>query len=160
MSFKSNIVKIPFLGRVFLITYRFKNAFPYVAKPLSTMIKWLFTSKETTNFTYDLTHRNKKYLASTISVVTKTPISLIEKYINELNNDDDLKKHIISGILNSDEKHKADLKIRKVKIVNSLLEKGYEVLTYDKDGVPFYMKKGSIKKTIFEFNKQEKDAKA
>jgi len=52
------------------------------------------------------------------------------------------------------------LKIRKVKIVNSLLEKGYEVLTYDKDGVPFYMKKGSIKKTIFEFNKQEKDAKA
>ena len=111
MSFKSNIVKIPFLGRVFLITYRFKNAFPYVAKPLSTMIKWLFTSKETTNFTYDLTHRNKKYLASTISVVTKTPTDIIERYISELNNDSELKNHIISSIIKSNEKHKADLKI-------------------------------------------------
>lgn len=111
MSFKSNIVKIPFFGRTFLTIYRFKNAIPYTAKPLLIMIKWLFTSKETTNFTYDLTDRNKKYLASTISVVTKKPVDFIEKYIAELDNDEKLKSHILNSILKSSEKHMADLTI-------------------------------------------------
>ncbi len=111
MSLKSKIIKVPIIGRIILIFYRFKNALPYSIEPFSQMLKWLIKSKETTNFTYDLTPMNKKYLASTVAVITKKPVLLIEKFISELNNDTELKKHIISGILHSEEKHKADLKI-------------------------------------------------
>ena len=111
MSIKTQIVKFPVLGRLFLIAYRFKNAFPYTAKPFFIMLKWLIISKETTNFTYALTASNKKYLASMIAAITQKPITDIEKYIAEIDNDNDLRKHIINSILKSDEKHKADLKV-------------------------------------------------
>ena len=53
-------------------------------------------SKEHTNYTYDISPLNKKYLSSFISVVGNIRIELAQEYIEELENNEELKSHIKS----------------------------------------------------------------
>ena len=66
-SLKMTIAKTLFPGCSLHFFCRAKTGFGYFKKPLSNLFKWLFISKETTNFTYDLEETNKRYLASLIS---------------------------------------------------------------------------------------------
>lgn len=68
--------------------------FSYFEQPLRTLFSWLFTSREDTNFTYDLTDANKAYLASTIALVTGIAPQLARSYVSEPENDAALKMHI------------------------------------------------------------------
>ncbi|HQH29912.1 MAG TPA: class I SAM-dependent methyltransferase, partial [Spirochaetota bacterium] len=69
---------------------------------------FIFHSKEITNYTYDLTDLNKKYLLSFINVITKVDIKILEKYLFEIENDDYLLKHIENAANNSEYKNISD----------------------------------------------------
>jgi len=94
-----------FLGRIY-------NASKYYNKYYWQILKWGFTSREDTNYTFDLSPENIQYLAHTISVVTEIEYSSILSYIEEAEADLLLKKSIIDSINKSAFKKSADLIIR------------------------------------------------
>jgi predicted O-methyltransferase YrrM len=63
------------------------TALGYFTGPLRRVAQWLLWSQETTNFTYDLTDRNKAYLAHTVSLVTGRPVAEIQGYLAEPESD-------------------------------------------------------------------------
>lgn len=110
-NLKSTIIRTPILGRAILAVFRAKTAIGYMNKPLSTLLKWLFRSKETTNFTYDLEINNKRYLASLIADITDIEFRTAMSYINEIEEDRELKEHIAGATAKSDFSHIADKKV-------------------------------------------------
>ncbi len=106
------IVKIPILGNAFLTIYRAKNALRYFYKPFYNLVKWLFKSKETTNFTYDLEENNKHYMASLIADILDIEPHTIMAYIKEIEEDAELKRHIADKSVSSDLSFKTDDEVR------------------------------------------------
>ena len=108
----TTLVKTPLVGRVALFAYRTQFALGHFRRPLSNLFKWLIHSKETTNFTYDLEEKNKRYLASIIADVVDADFTQIMSYFNEIEHDDDLRKHIASATHRSDWAITADKEVR------------------------------------------------
>lgn len=100
------------MKRFLFIFIRFKNGISIPVKQLILFLKWIWVSKETTNFTYDLTKANITYLSHFISTITKKPVTEIQKYIHEILNDNHLKKHIMDIQKHSKFKYKSDTKVR------------------------------------------------
>jgi predicted O-methyltransferase YrrM len=84
-------------SRIALAGYRATIPLRYYAPKLLEVPRWLFTSRETTNFTYDLTSRNRSYLANTISVVTGVSTALIDGFLAEPADDKELLAHIVAA---------------------------------------------------------------
>lgn len=93
-NLKIAIARTPILGHAVLAFFRAKTALRYFYKPLHNLVKWLFKSKETTNFTYDLEENNKRYLASLIADILKIEFHTVLAYIREIEEDAELKRHI------------------------------------------------------------------
>lgn len=68
--------------------------FGYYRRLPSNIVRWLFWSRESSNFTYDLDELNLSYLASMISLVTGKDYDTISSYIQELGADEELKRHV------------------------------------------------------------------
>ncbi len=99
-SLKSVLPQIP--GAKFLLMpLRFYNALKVHQKLPGQILSWVFTSQEWTNITYELTDLNKEYLTSFISQVTNTEREKVREYLEELENDDNLKRHIKETTLKS-----------------------------------------------------------
>ena len=109
---KYRIARIPILGRTLVTIYRAKIALAYLYTPLAHFVRWLFTSKEITNFTYHLDENNKRYLASMTSDILGVDFSTIERYIEELEQDDQLRRHIANVTARSDLAFMADTEVR------------------------------------------------
>lgn len=100
--------KVPVLGRVALGLYRVRVVAPYVWPFGKELGRWLFRSREYTNFTFDLTELNKDYLAAFVAAVTGCDTETARRYIDELDEDDDLRAHIEATTRASDERYFAD----------------------------------------------------
>ena len=87
------------LGGLSLFLYRAAIAGTYLRTTILQMLRWLFRSRETTNFTYDLTPLNIDYLAALITEVTGQPFNIIRGYMDELENDAQLRRHIAAATL-------------------------------------------------------------
>ena len=98
---------LPFLR----IPKRVLYAMSYYNKKYVQILKWGIHSKETANYTYDLTETNLFYLAQTVAVVTGVDGKIILDYINEARNNEELKQHIIDATLKSAQKEYADLRV-------------------------------------------------
>ena len=61
---------------------------------IGTSARWLVTSREHTNFTYDLTPLSREHLAWFVSEVSRVPVSRVRTYFAELDADDRLRTHI------------------------------------------------------------------
>jgi len=107
-NFKFFIKKAPIISNIILLIYRMKIACQYFIHPAKMIFVWLLDSNETTNLTYDLTRTNKEYLITLISHITGKEYSEIETYFYELENNQDLRKHIHNITHKSDEKCFAD----------------------------------------------------
>ena len=105
---KLAIVRTPFLGRAILAVYRTHIAVTFARKPFLNFVKWLFRSKEITNFTYDLEETNKRYLASLIADIMNTTVNSVMAYIEEIEQDEDLKRCIIDAKARSNLSFMAD----------------------------------------------------
>jgi len=99
---KSIVIETVLLGRIVFFFYRIKIVSGYLLGLLPDFIKWLFRSNEITNFTYDLEKNNKRYLASLIADVAEVDYSLVDSYIKELEEDNELRLHIIRSLNSSD----------------------------------------------------------
>jgi len=112
MSDFKDFVKTTFFGRILLIPWRFKNAMFVAVKPLKNAVLWSICSREHYNYTYDLESRNLEYLTAFLAHVTAKPYELLEKYLNEILEDEDIKQLIIRGHQTSPERFIADLDVK------------------------------------------------
>jgi predicted O-methyltransferase YrrM len=86
------------LVRLSRLVSRTAYAFGYVRRPLQELIGWIATSKEFTNYTYDLTPRNMRHLAASLSLITSRSIQEIQSYLNEPITDEALREHYASAL--------------------------------------------------------------
>lgn len=109
---KYTLARIPVLGRLLLMAYRLKIGLRYILQPLVKLIGWIFKSREVTNYTYDLTARNRLYLAHLLSCNTRVPLQTILGYFEELENNSDLKTHILEETRKHEDHYLADRAVR------------------------------------------------
>jgi predicted O-methyltransferase YrrM len=69
-------------------------ALSYFKQPIRRLLGWIPLRTESDNFYYELTESNIRILASTISVVTNLPPQLIQKYLDEITNNENFKSQI------------------------------------------------------------------
>jgi predicted O-methyltransferase YrrM len=86
------------LGRLSLIPYRYWSGRRYLAPSSRALRRWVLTSREYTNFTYDLEWLNECYLAAFVAHVTGHSVQEIESYFEELQSDEQLRTHICRTI--------------------------------------------------------------
>ena len=89
----------------------FVNATRYFNKKYFQILKWTFSSREDTNFTYDLTDKNNLELLKIIESCVKVPFEKLQKYLNEILNDDELRVYLKKKIEESEFKSFADRNI-------------------------------------------------
>jgi predicted O-methyltransferase YrrM len=70
--------------------------------------RWLYSSKEHTNFTYDLTDCNVTQLTWFVSLVANKPVSEVRSLVRELEDDRTLRQTIACGVAASRRKGLAD----------------------------------------------------
>jgi hypothetical protein len=96
------------LGRVVLVPVRLRTALGYYAPQLKRVLTWSVSSREVTNFTFEITQENCEYLAHTISAITGVSYSAAMGYLDEVRGDDALKQHVIEGVRKSAMRYCAD----------------------------------------------------
>jgi predicted O-methyltransferase YrrM len=84
----------PLVARILLAPVRFAMAVSGELHQFRKIIRWTIKSRETTNFSYDLSDRNKQYLAWFVSVVTHSDKNQVLRYFSELENDSELRNHV------------------------------------------------------------------
>jgi predicted O-methyltransferase YrrM len=112
MQLKQRLIAAPLLGRLLLPIYRLKVGLPYAARPLAMLGRWLVTSHETTNFTYDLTPINRGQLAALVAHVTGASHAAVLGYFAELEGDRRLREHIAAALERSPARRVADAEVR------------------------------------------------
>lgn len=81
--------------RTILHSYQTLHLFKHYFRPkIALLIRKTFGTGEYTNFTYDLTEKNLRYLAHTISLVTGCPVDEITRLMQEPRDDVLLKEHL------------------------------------------------------------------
>ena len=118
---KRAIARTPILGPAIIAAFRAKIDVPchYFRRaktavgylPLLNLVKWLFKSKETDNFEYDLEEHNKRHLASLIADALNMEFHTVMAYIIEIEEDEELKRHIADMTANSDFASRADWEV-------------------------------------------------
>ncbi len=109
---KKIIVRTPVVGRIILIIFRIKIVCRYFNEQLLKIIKWILKSKETTNFTYDLETDNKSYLVSLIADILNIEFEKVKMYLQEIEHDEELIKHIKDTALNNELSFMADNEVK------------------------------------------------
>jgi hypothetical protein len=79
---------------VTLFWYRVRYVGRYVGTRAQRAIVWLVSSRESSNFTYDLTPRNERHLAEMLAIVTGQAPEQLMAYIRELHDDAELKRAV------------------------------------------------------------------
>jgi predicted O-methyltransferase YrrM len=73
----------------------------YVLADVPAWLRWLVTSREESNFTYDLTDANLAYLAHILAVVTGESDAVARAYIEEIRGDRELADHLLARMQGS-----------------------------------------------------------
>jgi Methyltransferase domain len=84
--------------QVGLFRYRASYVFRYYWARIRTGVSWLFVSRESSNFTYDLTPRNEEHLAELLAFVLQRPVEEIAGYVRELRQDHALRDAVSSQV--------------------------------------------------------------
>ncbi|MCW3815470.1 class I SAM-dependent methyltransferase [Micromonospora sp. DR5-3] len=82
------------------------------AKVLRTSARWLLTSREHHNYTYDLTTLSRHHLAWFVSVVCDVPVGQVRAWFAELEGDDKLRGHIETATATASRRGLADRHVR------------------------------------------------
>ncbi|MFC3504761.1 class I SAM-dependent methyltransferase [Micromonospora krabiensis] len=82
------------------------------AKVLRTSARWLVTSREHHNYTYDLTKLSRQHLAWFVSVVCDVPVKQVRGYLAEVESDEPLRRHIEQTTASAARRGLADRHVR------------------------------------------------
>lgn len=77
---------------------RFRLAIGYSTPQLKQTLNWVLSSREFTNFSYDITAGNCECLAHVIALVTHVPYSVAMGYLREVQDDQGIRQHILGRI--------------------------------------------------------------
>ena len=80
------------------VARRRSAAMRYYDQRLRMIEEWAPKHTEESNFYYDITDRNKDYLAHTIAVVTSKNWAEVRSFIRELDEDQALRRHIVAAL--------------------------------------------------------------
>jgi hypothetical protein len=80
----------------------------YDARVLRASARWLWHSREHTNFTYNLTTLNRDQLAWWISEIAEVPVQEVRGYMSELDADEAFAEHVAAATRVSDRRRLAD----------------------------------------------------
>lgn len=105
------LARVPVLGPALLAVYRLGVGWKEVRRPAVNFFSWLLKSRETTNFTYDLTPLNKQYLAAFVAEVTGSDPQTAADRMTELEADRQLREHLGERIRSSPDGRLADPEI-------------------------------------------------
>lgn len=113
--FKNHLIrltKVPIVREFVLFCYRALQALRYLSGRLWLAIRWLFESREHTNYSYDLTAANKDYLGAFVCHITGRPFAEVRGYITELEQDTELISHVQKLTAASEQRYVADRQVR------------------------------------------------
>lgn len=82
------------------------------AKVLRVSARWLFTSREHHNYTYELTKLSRQHLAWFVAVVCDLPVKQVRGYLAEIESDEALRRHIESATAGAARRGLADKRVR------------------------------------------------
>jgi len=93
---KRTLSRMPFFGRLVLNLYRLQIALGEIISHTWLVGRWFVSSREFTNYTYDLSDENIEDLVDFVSVVTGKSRSLILEFISEIQEDSNLRNYLTS----------------------------------------------------------------
>jgi predicted O-methyltransferase YrrM len=96
------------LARAAAFPKRLAKVARYDARVLGNSARWLFTSREYHNYTYDLTARNLTHLAWFVSHVCDAPVADVRRWLAEIRDDEALRDHIATATAAADRSGLAD----------------------------------------------------
>jgi predicted O-methyltransferase YrrM len=82
------------------------------ARVVGASVRWLFTSREHHNYTYDLTARNRNHLAWFVAQVCEVPVAAVRGWFAELDGDQALRRQIEAATAASVRRGLADRTVR------------------------------------------------
>src|SRR5690606_20367612 len=82
------------------------------ARVVGASVRWLFTSREHTNYTYDLTTLNRTHLAWYVAAVCDVPVASVRDWFAELEGDEELRGHILATTATAARRGLADRAVR------------------------------------------------
>jgi len=82
------------------------------ARVIADSARWLLTSREHHNYTYELTPNNLDHLAWYVAAVCDTPVSDVRAFVAEITSDESLREHIRAATAASARRGLADRQIR------------------------------------------------
>ncbi len=91
---------------------RFLRVARHDARVLGNSARWLLTSREHHNYTYDLTRLSREHLAWFVSVTCEVPVRQVRAYLDEIEHDDALRRHIERTTATADRRGLADRTVR------------------------------------------------
>ena len=95
---KRTLIRIPLIGRMVAFLFRARRGFRPLSRYLRSYIHWLFTSREWTNLTANLTPHNRRELVEFIHVLTGADRDTVSRYMTEVEEDTALDDHISARI--------------------------------------------------------------
>ena len=110
-SFGKRLLSSPLAG-VAAFPWRFASVAKANARSTAAGARWLFGSRENTNYTYDLTPRSIEHLAWFVSDLVDIPVTEARGYIREILDDEALTRHVADAIAASPQKWLADSKAK------------------------------------------------
>ncbi|MEQ4305563.1 class I SAM-dependent methyltransferase [Plantactinospora sp. B6F1] len=91
---------------------RFMRVARHDARVIGASVRWLFTSREHHNYTYDLTRLSREHLAWFVSVPCAVPVRQVRAYLAEIEQDEPLRRHIERATAAADRRGLADRRVR------------------------------------------------
>ena len=107
-----NFVRSSWIGRLLLIPLRMRMALSETLPPVGRSLAWTLTSREPHNFTYELDELNIRHLISFVAVVTGQSYTAVEKFVREIEQDNELREHIVRWSREAKERHVTDPEAR------------------------------------------------
>jgi len=82
-------------GPLFVTGWRLFGVSTFLWSRVRLAARWMVSSRETTNFTYDITERNLNYICATIAVALGEKPETIRRYADEVLEDEELAQHVV-----------------------------------------------------------------
>ncbi len=112
MSIAKRLASIPVLGRLAMLGYRSIIGITTLGSQTAAFARWWATSREFTNYTYELTPVNMAQLAAFCAQVAGISIERSQELIDELLSDRELVEHIRSATNQSAMRRFSDSEVR------------------------------------------------
>lgn len=112
LSLRRRILRIPIIGPAIVGLQRLGYAAKVDLRFKRKVLRWLFTSREKTNLTYALSPNSVDHLAAAVSTVTGISPEDARRFIDELEADEGLRRHIREATLTGGRRYSSDLEAR------------------------------------------------